>query len=550
MGICERKYLGGRNLFIQGKGVSSGICIGRLCFFDNGTKNVKRYNITDVSHEIARFHTARKTAMDDMDVLYRSALREVGEVNAQVFSIHKMMLEDSDYIEFAENVISSQKTNAEYAVAVTGDNFSQIFLSMDDDYMRERANDVKDISERVISILMGKKNVKMTFEQPVIIVAHDLTPSETVQLDKENVLGFITEAGSENSHTAILARSMNIPALVNAGYIERENDGKIAILDSAKGQCIIEPDEETVKEYREKMHLEKEKISLLKKYKGLKTVTSSGREIKLYANVGSVEEIGNAIRNDAEGIGLFRSEFLYLGRDKYPDENEQFESYKEAVTLMGSKPVIIRTLDIGADKKIDYFDLPKEENPAMGYRAIRICLDRKELFKTHLRAIYRASVFGNVSVMFPMITSLEEIYNIKAVIREVKNELRSEMIPFDDKVKTGIMIETPASALISDILAREVDFFSIGTNDLTQYTLACDRQNEKISSFVNPHHISVLRLIEMTVNNAHKEGIWVGICGELAADLSMTEKFINMNVDELSVSSPYVLKLREKIRSI
>lgn len=537
-------------MFIQGKGVSNGICMGRLRFYDNTTKEVKRYNVTDISSEISRFHAARETAMGDMDILYHSALKEVGEVNAQVFSIHKMMLEDSDYIEFVENIISSRKTNAEYAVAVTSDNFSQIFSSMDNDYMRERANDVKDISERVISVLMGKKNIKKTFDEPVIIVAHDLTPSETVQLDKENVLGFITESGSENSHTAILARSMNIPALVNAGYIDPTNDGKMAILDSYKGECITDPDEDTIKLYKEKMRHDKEKAALLKKYKGLKTVTSSGKEIKLYANVGSVEEIGNAIRNDAEGIGLFRSEFLYLGRDDYPSENEQFESYREAVTLMGAKTVIIRTLDIGADKKIDYFDLPKEENPAMGYRAIRICLDRKELFKTQLRAIYRASKFGNVAIMFPMITSLEEIYNIKAILREVKNELRSEMIPFEDNVKTGIMIETPAAAVISDILAKEVDFFSVGTNDLTQYTLACDRQNEKISSFVNTHHTAVLRLIETTVKNAHKEGIWVGICGELAADTTMTEEFVKMGVDELSVSSPYVLKLREKIRSI
>ena len=537
-------------MVIKGKGVCPEINFGKIHFYDNEIKEIKRYSIEKPSEEIKRLRYGILMAKDDLDRLYNDALDEVGKVNAEVFSIHKMMLEDEDYTEFVENIITTQKVNSEYALAVTSDNFSKTFLEMDDEYMRARASDIKDVSNRVIGILTGRGKTAFSFDEPVIIVAKDLTPGETVQLDKSKVAGFVTEQGSDNSHTAILARSMGIPAIVNTGKTDRSAEGKFAVIDGERGECIVEPDEETIRFYKEKKKSDDEKLSLLKSLSGKETVTKDGRKIKLYANIGSPEEVKNAVINDAEGIGLFRSEFLYLDKDRYPTEEEQFESYRSVVTKMGAKPVIIRTLDIGADKKIDYFDLPEEENPAMGYRAIRICLDRKELFKTQLRAIFRASVFGNVSVMFPMITSVEEIYNIKAIVREVKNELISDGIPFDDGVKLGIMIETPASALISDVLAKEVDFFSVGTNDLTQYTLACDRQNEKISSFVNPHHTAVLRLIEMTVKNAHKENIWVGICGELAADMTLTETFIQMGVDELSVSSPYILKIRGKVRNL
>lgn len=537
-------------MIIKGRGVSPEISFGKILFYDNTIKDIKRYSVDKPSEEIKRLHYGILMAKDDLDRLYEDALKEVGKINAEVFSIHKMMLCDEDYTEFVENIINTQRVNAEYALAVTSDNFSKTFLEMDDEYMRARASDIKDVSDRVIRILGGNKNNIASFEEPVIIIAHDLTPGETVQLDKTKVMGFITEAGSDNSHTAILARSMGIPAIVNAGKIDESINGQFAIIDGTKGECIVNPDEDTLSVYEDKKKKEEEKIHLLKLLSGKETVTKDGRKIKLYANIGSPAEVKGAVANDAEGIGLFRSEFLYLDKSDYPTEEEQFESYKEVLTKMGSKPVIIRTLDIGADKRIDYFDLPGEENPAMGYRAIRICLDRKELFKTQLRAIFRASVFGKVSIMFPMITSVEEVYNVKAIIREVKNELISDGIPFDDQVEIGIMIETPASAIISDILAKEVDFFSIGTNDLTQYTLACDRQNEKISSFVNPHHPAILRLIEMTVNNAHKENIWVGICGELAADLTMAEEFLRMGVDELSVSAPYILRLRGKIRSI
>ncbi len=537
-------------MIIKGKGVSQGINFGKILIYNNKVMDIKRYSVENPTEEIKRLHYAILMAKDDLDKLYDQALKEVGKINAEVFSIHKMMLEDEDYTGFVENIINTQKVNAEYALAVTSDNFSKIFLEMNDEYMSARATDIRDVSERVIRILKGRGETNSHIDEPVIIVAGDLTPGETVQLDKSKVMGFITEAGSENSHTAILARSMGIPAIVNAGKIHESTNGSFAIIDGTKGECIISPDEETLSVYKDLKKKDDEKILLFRSLSGKETVTKDGRKIKLYANIGSPQEVKSAVMNDAEGIGLFRSEFLYLDKSDYPTEDEQFESYKEVLTKMGNKPVIIRTLDIGADKKIDYFRLPYEENPAMGYRAIRICLDRKELFKTQLRAIYRASKFGNVSVMFPMITSVEEIYNIKAIIREVKNELISDGIPFDDEVKLGIMIETPASAVISDILAKEVDFFSIGTNDLTQYTLACDRQNEKISSFVNPHHPAILRLIETTVRNAHKENIWVGICGELAADLTLTEEFLRMGVDELSVSSPYILKLRGKVRSI
>lgn len=537
-------------MIIKGKGVSPDISFGKLHFYDNTIKDIKRYSIENPSEEIKRLNYGILMAKDDLDKLYDDAIKEVGKLNAEVFSIHKMMLCDDDYLEFVQNIIYTQRVNAEYALAVTSDNFSKTFLEMDDEYMRARASDIKDVSDRVIRILGGSKNNIASFEEPVIVVARDLTPGETVQLDKTKVMGFITEAGSDNSHTAILARSMGIPAIVNAGSIDHSLNGCFAIIDGTKGECIVNPDRDTISYYDTLKKEAEEKTLLLKSLSGKETVTSDGRKVRLYANIGSPQEVKSAVMNDAEGIGLFRSEFLYLDKSDYPTEDEQFESYREVLAKMGSKPVIIRTLDIGADKKIDYFDLPREENPALGYRAIRICLDRKDLFKTQLRAIFRASVFGKASIMFPMITSVEEIYNIKAIIREVKNELISDGIPFDDQVEIGIMIETPASAIISDILAKEVDFFSIGTNDLIQYTLACDRQNEKISSFVNPHHQSILRLIEMTVNNAHKENIWVGICGELAADLTLTEEFLKIGVDELSVSAPYILKLRGKIRSI
>lgn len=536
---------------IFGKGVFGGIAIGKICFFSKGQQQVKRIHIIDAEEEISRFKKAKEKAIDELDGLYKKAVVEVGEGNAMIFQIHQMMLEDLDYLDSIQNIIRTQNTNAEYAVAITSDNFSQMFSSMDDDYMRERAADVKDISERLIKTLIGGGETGFNTTEPVIIAADDLAPSETVQLDKSIALGFITRQGSANSHTAILARTMNIPAIIGVGKnLLQEFDGKLAILDGFTGTIYIEPDEETLLKMEKKRDEELEKITLLQKLKGKENITLDGQKVNLYANIGNADDLGSVLKNDGGGVGLFRSEFLYLEHDRYPTEEEQFAIYRKAAENMAGKRVIIRTLDIGADKQIDYFKLPKEENPAMGMRAIRICLTRTDIFETQLRALLRASAFGKIAIMFPMITSVEEVKKIKEILNSVSNQLSSDGIPFDKNIEIGIMIETPASVMVSDDLAKEVDFFSIGTNDLTQYTLAIDRQNEDLNQFYNPHHKAILRMIKIVADNAHKNGIWMGICGELAADLELTETFLAIGVDELSVSPPYILPLRKKIREI
>ena len=533
---------------LQGKSVFSGIAIGRISVLEKGDQLVKRHPVQETEEELARFEQARTKAKEQLQRLYEKARSEVGEANAQIFEVHQMMLDDLDYVESILNMIDTQKVNAEFAVATTGDNFSQMFAAMDDDYMKERAADVRDISNRVIRILQGKEMGGITGNQPVILLAEDLAPSETVQLDKSLVLSFVTKLGSTNSHTAILARTMNIPALIGVHY-PADIAGKMAIVDGFEGKLIVEPDAETLAHYEALQAEEKKKQQLLLELKGKETVTKDGRNIHLYANIGGVADVADVLSNDAAGIGLFRSEFLYLESDKLPTEEEQFKVYKAVAETMAGKKVIIRTLDIGADKKVDYLNLEAEENPAMGYRAIRICLDQPELFKTQLRAIYRASYYGNIGIMFPMIISLEEIKKIKEIVAEVKAELKDHGILYGD-VELGIMIETPAAVMISDKLAEEVEFFSIGTNDLTQYTLAMDRQNPKLESFYDPHHEAILRMIEMTVENGHKHQCWVGICGELGADLSLTETFIHMGIDELSVTPSMVLKVRDTIRKI
>lgn len=532
----------------EGKSVYRGIAIGRIKVFEQGDMQVKRKPILDIQSEIQRFTQAKEQAKEQLKVLYDKALKEVGEANAMIFDVHQMMLDDLDYVESITNMIETQKINAEFAVAVTGDNFSQMFSSMDDAYMKERAADVKDISNRVIKILEGCENEMMSSDEPVILLANDLAPSETVQLDKSKVLSFVTRHGSTNSHTAILARTMNIPALIGCDFDDNVN-GKMAIVDGVEGKLIIEPEESLLTLYTERKEKEEEKKKLLLELKGKENATKSGRKINLYANIGGVSDVANVLANDAGGIGLFRSEFLYLESDTYPTEEEQFKAYKTVAETMAGKKVIIRTLDIGADKQVDYFDMEKEENPAMGYRAIRICLDRVDMFKTQLRAIYRASHYGTISIMFPMIISVSEVKKIKEIIEEVKLELSTQDIPFG-KVELGIMIETPAAAIISDLLAKEVDFFSVGTNDLTQYTLAIDRQNPKLDAIYDSHHEALLRLLKMIADNGHKEGCWVGICGELAADTSLTEDFLSMGYDELSVSPSLILNVREKIRSL
>lgn len=534
---------------ICGKGVFGGIAIGKICFFSKGPQQVKRTHVSDAEEEISRFNKAKEKAIDELDGLYKKAVVEVGEGNAMIFQIHQMMLEDLDYLESIQNIIRTQKTNAEYAVAITSDNFSQMFSSMDDDYMRERAADVKDVSERLIKALVGGGETGLNATEPVIIAADDLAPSETVQLDKSLALGFVTRQGSANSHTAILARTMNIPAIIGVGKnLLQEFDGKLAILDGFTGTIYIEPDEETLLKMEKKRDEELEKITLLQKLKGKENITLDGQKVNLYANIGNADDLGSVLKNDGGGVGLFRSEFLYLEHDRYPTEEEQFVIYRKAAENMAGKRVIIRTLDIGADKQIDYFKLPKEENPAMGMRAIRICLTRPDIFETQLRALLRASAFGKIAIMFPMITSVEEVKKIKEILNSVSDQLSSDGIPFDKNIEIGIMIETPASVMVSDDLAKEVDFFSIGTNDLTQYTLAIDRQNEDLNQFYNPHHKAILRMIKIVADNAHKNGIWMGICGELAADLELTETFLAIGVDELSVSPPYILPLRKKIR--
>ena len=534
-------------MVLEGKSVFGGIAIGPISLYHRQDHVVKRTKVEDTAAEISRFEAAREKAKEQLQALYEKAKKEVGETNAMIFEVHQMMLDDLDYVESVTNMISSQKINAEYAVATTGDNFANMFAAMDDEYMKARAADVKDISNRLIMVLSGYEAGAMTGEEPVILVADDLAPSETVQLDKSRVLSFVTRHGSTNSHTAILARTMNIPALIGVDYSD-DIDGKMGIVDGYKGRFLIDPSEEELEEYRKAQEQDREKQRLLQELKGKENVTLDGKKINLYANIGGVGDVASALQNDAGGIGLFRSEFLYLESETYPTEEEQFNAYRTVAENMAGKKVIIRTLDIGADKQVDYFGLDKEENPAMGYRAIRICLDRKDIFKTQLRAIYRASYYGTISVMFPMIISVEEVREAKAVVDEVKAELDAEGIPYGD-VEIGIMIETPAAAMISDLLAKEVDFFSVGTNDLTQYTLAIDRQNPKLDRFYNPHHEAILRMLRMIVENGHAGGCWVGICGELGADTELTETFLQMGVDELSVSPSMILRVRDKIRS-
>ena len=530
---------------LHGKSVFGGIAMGRLSVYHKTDNAVKRTKITDIEAEKKRFEDAKEEAKRQLGVFYEKAVREVGEVNAAIFEMHQMMLDDLDYVESITNMIETQQVNAEFAVASTGDNFAQMFAAMDDDYMRERAADVKDISNRVISILQGNGDAGLSGDEPFILLADDLAPSETIQLDRETVLAFVTRHGSTNSHTAILARTMNIPALVSTA-VPQEVNGKMAIVDGFKGSVIIDPDEETLREYEKKQQDERKRQELLQQLKGKPTVTKEGKEIKLYANIGEVKDLGAVLQNDAAGIGLFRSEFLYLQSDHFPTEDEQFQSYKTVAEVMAGKKVIIRTLDIGADKQIDYFGLEHEDNPALGYRAVRICLDQPDIFKTQLRALFRASMFGNISIMIPMIASVWEVRKVKEIMEEVKAELTSESIPFKN-VEFGIMIETPAAVMIADELAKEVNFFSIGTNDLTQYTLAIDRQNAKLDQFYDSHHPAVLKMIQMVIDSAHKAGIWAGICGELGADLTLTETFVKMGIDELSVSPAMVLPVRDKI---
>ena len=534
---------------IKGKSVFGGVSIGKIMFYKRNEKAIKRTHVDDVDAEWKRFCDAKDTAVSQLKELYDKAIEDVGEANAMIFEIHQMMLEDLDYLESIENIIRTQEVNAEFAVATTADNFAQMFAAMDDAYMQGRAADVKDVSERVLDILCGVSGGMKEMTEPCIIAADDLAPSETVQLDKSKVLGFATMYGSSNSHTAILARTMNIPAVIGLGEdLLTKYDGKMAVIDGFTGMLYIDPDEETMKVMEEKRAKDQEQKALLEQLKGKENVTKSGQKINVYANIGNVSDVGAVLKNDAGGIGLFRSEFLYLENSDFPTEEQQFAVYKQVAENMAGKKVIIRTLDIGADKQVDYFGLDKEENPALGYRAIRICLTRKEIFKTQLRALYRAAMFGNISIMFPMIISVAEVHEIKAIIAEVKEELKNEGIPFKDDVELGVMIETPASVMISRELAKEVDFFSVGTNDLTQYTLAIDRQNAKLDKFYDPHHPAVLAMIKMAADNAHAEGAWIGICGELGADLELTEEFLKMGLDELSVSPAMVLPLRKRIR--
>ena len=531
----------------KGKSVFGGIAIGKISVYKKDEQLVKRVKIEDADAEMERYTAARNIAAAQLQKLYDKALKEVGEANAAIFEVHQMMLEDEDYNESVENIIHSQMVNAEYAVASTADNFAQMFEAMDNDYMRGRAADVRDISERVITVLAGGAGSGLDSDEPVIIAANDLAPSETVQLDKDKVLSFVTAHGSENSHTAILARTMGIPALIGTGIdLDETVDGKLGIVDGTNGVVYVDPDAELLEEMKKKQQEEQEKKRLLQTLKGKENITLDGQKVMLYANVGNIKDLGIALQNDAGGIGLFRSEFIYLGQDHYPTEEEQFQIYKTVAETMAGRRVIIRTLDIGADKQCDYFELDKEDNPAMGLRAIRICLTRPEIFKTQLRALFRASVYGNINIMYPMIISVDEVRQIKAIVEEVKAELAEQGIEYGNPAQ-GIMIETPASVMMSRELAEEVDFFSIGTNDLTQYTLAIDRQNSKLDKFFDSHHPAVLRMIQMTVENAHKAGIWCGICGELGADQALTKDFLAMGVDELSVSPGSILPLRKII---
>ena len=529
-----------------GKSIFKGTAIGRVLFYSKNQQQVKRAKVEDPEAEIARYEEAKAKAIEQLGALHDKALAEVGEANAMIFEVHAMMLEDDDYNESVYNIIRNDNVNAEFAVATTGDNFSVMFAEMDDEYFKARAADVKDISERVISVLTGRTADGDLGEEPVIVVAEDLAPSETVQMDKSKLLAFVTRLGSSNSHTAILARTMNIPALIGID-IKEEWNGKMAIVDGKTGTFYVDPDVATLEKYLEEKKKEEEARELLSQLKGQPDETVDGRHIHLYANIGSVADVTNVLANDAAGIGLFRSEFLYLEKDNYPTEEEQFQVYKTVAQNMAGKKVVIRTLDIGADKQVDYFNMEHEENPAMGYRAIRICLDRVEIFKTQLRALYRASAFGTISIMFPMIISVKEVQEIKKICAEVRAELDTSGIEYGE-VELGIMIETPAAVMISDLLAKEVDFFSIGTNDLTQYTLAIDRQSPKLDNIYDSHHPAILRMIQMVIDNGHKENCWVGICGELGADTSLTEQFVKMGIDELSVSPTFVLPVRKVIR--
>lgn len=535
---------------LKGKSVYKGIALGKISVLKKNDYVVKRTKADDVEGEIGRVSQAKELACAQLQKLYEKALKEVGEASAAIFEVHQMMLDDADFNEAIENIIRTQEVNAEYAVASAGDSFSEMFASMDDDYMRARAADIKDISERLVQNLIGSEENDMDFDEPVIVVADDLTPSETVQMDKEKILAFVTVHGSTNSHTAILARMMNIPALIGVDMnLEELKTGMEAVVDGFEGEMTLEPTEEVRNATLTKIAEEEEKTRLLLELKGKENITLGGKKIEIYANIGSASDVGYVLENDAGGIGLFRSEFLYIGRNELPSEEEQFQAYKQVAQNMAGKKVIIRTLDIGADKQADYLDLGEEENPALGYRAIRICLSQPEIFKTQLRAIFRASTYGNISIMYPMITSVEEVEKIQRIVAEVKKELYECDIPYKD-VEEGVMIETPAAVMISDELAEMVDFFSIGTNDLTQYTLAIDRQNEKLDSFYNPHHKAVLKMIQMVVDNSHKAGKWTGICGELGADTELTETFVKMGVDELSVAPSMILKLRKIIREM
>lgn len=535
-----------------GKGVYGAIAMGKISVFQKQDTLIQRTSVKDTEAEKARVEAAKAAAAEQLQAIYEKALKEVGETNAQIFEIHMMMLEDDDYNESIQNIIDTQKVNAEYAVSITADNFAEMFSAMDDAYMQARAADVRDISDRIIANLTGNVAVQEDSGEKHIICADDLAPSETVSLDKDKVLAFVTAHGSSNSHTAILARNMNIPAVIGVGsdFLKEVQDGTEAIVDGFTGEIFVEPDEETRRRLLEKQKADEEKKRLLLELKGKENVTRDGTKVNIYANIGSVDNIGAVLLNDAGGIGLFRSEFLYLENNDYPNEEQQFLAYKRVLESMAGKKVIIRTLDIGADKQVDYFHLKKEDNPAMGYRAIRICLTRPEIFKTQLRALYRASIYGNLGVMFPMITSVSELEKILAICEEVKAELREQGVTYSDTMELGIMIETPAAAIISDRLAPMVDFFSVGTNDLTQYTLACDRQNPDIEPFIDTHHEAILRLIEMSARNVHANGAWIGICGELAADTTLTETFLRMGIDELSVSPAFVLKVRDAVRNV
>ena len=535
-----------------GKGVYGAVAMGKISLFKKQDTVIQRTSVTDTEAEKARVEAAKAAASEQLQAIYEKALKEVGETNAQIFEIHMMMLEDDDYNESIQNIIDTQKVNAEYAVSITADNFAEMFSAMDDAYMQARAADVRDISDRIIANLTGNVAVQEDSDEKRIICADDLAPSETVSLDKDKVLAFVTAHGSSNSHTAILARNMNIPAVIGVGsdFLKEVQDGTEAIVDGFTGEIFVEPDEETRQRLLEKQRADEDKKRLLLELKGKENITKDGTKVNIYANIGSVDNIGAVLLNDAGGIGLFRSEFLYLENTDYPNEEQQFLAYKRVLESMAGKKVIIRTLDIGADKQVDYFHLKKEDNPAMGYRAIRICLTRPEIFKTQLRALYRASIYGNLGIMFPMITSVSELEKILAICEEVKAELREQGVTYSDTMELGIMIETPAAAIISDRLAPMVDFFSVGTNDLTQYTLACDRQNPDIEPFIDTHHEAILRLIEMSAKNAHANGAWIGICGELAADTTLTETFLRMGIDELSVSPAFVLKVRDAVRNV